>query len=259
MKNFTAGFLVLIVSAGISLGQEADTSNAATEIQQVQEAAPVSAQTTECLDKKWIIGFEATSLDLGDLPGTVFLQRKISPKFFVGAGFSCYYSYDNPDEDYRARDSMRYNFESKQWEITITPEIGYLALNTNEFTAGFSLKTNLRRRRAYSISERRYENNYYSYTTDINEYNYFNYGFYLPVFVEKQFKIKKYPVAIGIVNNMMTLNSGWSKQRNKYTHESYYSPIPVIYEYESTRQEPVVFTLYNPFQGYVRIYFKVYL
>ncbi|MBU1354945.1 MAG: hypothetical protein KJ620_00045 [Candidatus Edwardsbacteria bacterium] len=259
MKSFTALFLGLILSAGISLGQEADTSSATTEIQQVQEAVPVVAKTTECLDKKWVIGFEATSLDLKALPGTVFLQRKISSKYFVGAGFSCDYYNDKPGEDYNAEDSTRYNYENKNWRITLSPEIGYMALNGKMLAGGVSVRANLSRSRNTSVSENRTERYYYYYSTYYSESNSFNYDIGVPVFVEKQFKIRKYPVAVGIANNFIGLSGGWYKYCRKYTNESYWSPTLDVDEDESTRKQPMVFNLDNPFQGYVKVFFKVYI
>ena len=223
------------------------------------KAAPVAVKQAECPDKKWILGFEATSLDLKALPGTVFLQRKISPKFFVGAGFSFHGFNNNPGEDYDADDSTRYTSNSKEWSFTMIPEIGYTVLKTGSFAGGLSVKASINRIRYTSSSAYRYEQYYYSYSTQEGESNNFNYSISVPVFIEKHFKIKKYLAAVGITNKFVGLSGGWYKYRNKSTHESYWTPTPEIHESERTIKEPVSFSLDNPFQGNVRVFFKFFM
>jgi hypothetical protein len=258
-KTLLAVLLVMVVFSWCLAQTDSLPAPTAGSLEDTIKAAPVVVKTAKGPDKKWIIGFEAASLDFKDLPGTVFLQRKVSSKLFAGAGFNIYYSVDDPNEDHNDQDSSRYNYQNKQWSIVLSPEIGYTALNTRQLTGGISVRTTLRRFHTYTFREQRYERYNYSYSTSVEEYNLFDYGIYLPVFLEKQFKIKKYQAAVGITSNLISLTGGWYKYRSKDTNESLALPIPDIYENESTTIQPVVFRLDNPFQGYVRVFFKIYL
>lgn len=91
-----------------------------------------------------------------------------------------------------------------------------------------------------------------------DESNSFNYGVKIPVFLEKQFRIKKYPVSVGIISDCLTLSGGWNKYMHKSTYESYLSPTPTVHEYESTNISPTDLYIYNPFGNYVKAYFKFY-
>lgn len=257
MKKALLAALFVIIAASWCLAQSDSLPVPTTE--DTMTAKPVAIKTAECPDKKWILGFEATSLDLKALPGTVFLQRKISTKFFVGAGFSFHGFNNNPGEDYDADDSTRFTSNSKEWSFTMIPEIGYMALKASNFAGGLSVKASINRNRYTSSSSYRYEMYHYSYSTQEGESNNFNYSISVPVFIEKHFKIKKYPAAVGIANNFVGLSGGWYKYSNKSTYESYWAPIPDIHEDERTIKMPVTFSLDNPFQGNVRVFFKFFM
>jgi hypothetical protein len=254
-KALLAALLVMVISSWCLA--QTDSLPVPTPEDTIK-AAPVAIKQAECPDKKWVLGFEATSLDLKALPGDVFLQRKVSQKLLVGASFSYNYAYHNPGEEYDADDSTRYNYESRDWSVNISPEIIYLTKITTTFNGGISLKASFSRSRYYSSNEWRTETYYYYYSTSIGESNSFDYSFSVPVFIERQFKIKKYPVALGISNNFIGMSSGWYKIRTKNTQEDYSTP-QWVEENERIRQGPIRMNVDNPFQGSVRVYFKLFL
>jgi len=257
MKKVLLAALFVTVFSSWCLAQTDSLPAPTTE--DTMKANPVAVKTTKCPDKKWIIGFEANSLDLEDLPGTVFLQRKISPKFFVGAGFSYKYTRYGPDEEYDTEDSIGRFQEQKQWGFNIKPEIGYTVFSGKPLAGGISIRLNLSRARHTYVNKYWSDSYYYHHDSNSSEDNYFSYGIEVPVFVERHFKIKNIPMAIGIANNFLFLSGGWMKYKYKSSYDSYFSPTPDVNEDESTSKLPVTFSLDNPFQGRVGIVFKLYL
>jgi hypothetical protein len=260
MKKALLTVLFVIIAASWCLAQtDSLPAPTAGSLEDTIKAAPVVVKAAKGPDKKWIIGFEATSLDFEDLPGTVSLQRKISSKLFVGAGFSYDHTRYGPDEEYDTEDSIGRFQEQKQWALNIKPEIGYMVLSGKPLAGGISIRLNLTRGRRTSVNKYWNDSYYYHHDSNSSEDNYFSYGIEVPIFIERHFKIKNIPMAIGITNNFLSLSGGWMKYKYKSSYDSYFSPTPDVNEDESTSKLPVTFSLDNPFQGKVGIVFKLYL
>jgi hypothetical protein len=259
MIKFVFPVVLTALLASLSLAQDADTSNAQAETIEVQKAAPTEIARKECPDKKWVLGFEVNSLDLKNLPGKMFSQMLISKKLHMGASFGYNYYNNNPGEYYNAEDSVRSNSTSKSWTLTFAPEIGYTTDLSKYFMGGAKLRLNLSITKESSNSFYRSERYYYYYDYRNRNSSYYDFSLTIPVYIEKRFNIKKYPVALGVIGDFMYLSSGWQKESSKYTRESYYYETPIFEEDERTAKDPVTLQIYNPLANYVRAYFKFFL
>jgi hypothetical protein len=254
MRNFTAGFLVLIVSAGISLGQEADSSNVTIESQQVQEAAPAAQKECEMKkDPKWAIGFRASSIT--NLPGTIIMQRKIYSKGYLSLGVE--YN-NNPRNYYYANiDSPYYDIsdqKGKGWSIRLNPELLQEFYENNLFKAISGVSVTY----YYGKDSYDYTNERFYYSTDTIEYlstlrnKSYSYTIAIPIGIDRDIMIGKRTFTVGVESSYLSFHYSYSKREEtrKYSDSDY------TRVYINENETPWQFSVKNPFQSGVNIKIK---
>jgi hypothetical protein len=257
MRNFTAVVLVLTLCAGISLGQEADTSSAAEETQIVQETAPVITTTLEKITlPKWVIGFTANNLEFKSWPGTVTLQRRAGENNFLSLGISGYNQQYGPDENdntYADTVISITKSHSRDWGITLAPEISRVIKNNSWlFIMGIEglLSFDESRSRNETIYQQEPHNHHGVYLMRKN----YNYGLNIPASFERILKIKDQRLSIGLRSYIFQVSSSVSITDRQYidlsdndyymnwTHTKYTMPWHISYK--------------NPFQGNMQLQIK---
>ena len=254
MRNFTAVFLGLILSAGISLGQEADSNNAATEIQQVQEAAPAAQKECEVKkDPKWAVGFRASSLT--NLPGTIIMQRKIYNKGYLSLGVE--YNNNPRNYYYTEIDSPYYSISDEKtngWSVRLNPELLHEFYKNNLFNAFSGLSATY----YYGKESTDYNREYTYYVSDTTIYistyqtKYYNYTIAIPVGLERDIIIGKRTFSVGVESTFLSFYYYYYKREGtrKYSDSDYTGV------YINENETPWQFSVKNPFQSGVNIKIK---
>lgn len=254
MKSFTAVSLVLILGVGISLGQEADTSNPAEETLQVQEAAPVVQKECEMKkDPKWAIGFRASSLT--NLPGTIIMQRKIYSKGYLSLGVE----YNNNPRNYYSTviDSPYYSISDEKangWSIRLNPELLHGFYKNNLFNAFSGLSATY----YYGKQSTDYNREYTYYMSDTTSYisasqtKYYNYTIAIPVGLERDIMIGKRNFSVGVESTFLSFYYYYYKREGTIK----YSGIDYTGVYIDENETPWQFSVKNPFQSGVNIKIK---
>lgn len=258
MRKITAVALVTLAMSGISLGQEADTSNVATEIQQMQETAPMVINTPEKITlPKWIIGFTANNLEFKSWPGTVTAQKRIGEKNFLSLGISGSYQQYGPDENdntYMDTVISINKGESQNWGISLTPEINRVIKNNNSWLLSTGIEGLFSFNKSSGSSETISKRYPYYYNSTNTVYKKYIYGINIPASLEKRIKIRGQILSIGLRSYIVQASS--SVDINDYQNVNSSD----LYYYSNTSHSkntmPWQVTLKNPFQGNVQVQIK---
>ncbi|MDQ7797440.1 MAG: hypothetical protein RDU76_00670 [Candidatus Edwardsbacteria bacterium] len=254
MRRFTAVFLGLILSAGISLGQEADTSNAVTKIQQVQETASVVRKECEVeKDPKWAIGFRASSIT--NLPGTIIMQRKVYSKGYLSLGVE--YN-NNPRNYYSTNIDSPYYYTTDEkangWSIRLNPELLHEFYKNNLFNAFSGVSATY----YYGKGSSDYNQEQVNYPADTTECistshtKYYSYTIAIPVGLERDIMIGKRSFSVGVESTFLSYYYYYNKREGtrKYSDSDYTGV------YKDENETPWQFSVKNPFQSGVNIKIK---
>jgi len=262
MRNLTAVVLVLTLCAGISLGQEADTSNPAEETLQVQETAPaVTTTPVKITLPKWVIGFTANNLEFKSWPGTVTLQRRIGKCNYLSLGVSGSNQQSGPDENtdeyetYSGTDTVISKNQSRSWQININPEVSRLIVQKHGWLLSLGLEAGFgfyKNSHSYESKHSLYPYDYRSAGSVAKNYSY---SLSFPASLEKTIKIKGQRMSFGIRSHLVQATSSVGTYDSWYVYSSattgYYSDGD-----HNKSTMPWNASFKNPFQGNVQVQLK---
>jgi len=255
-------FAMVAVSWCLAQGNDPDTALTAPAPQDTVKVTVVNSlpggPNSIPHTPNWVLGMEPASLAPKDLPGMVFLQRRISGKFYLGMGFHYYISNEGPNESYNKYDSTRSTTERKYSSISLKPELSWKAIGKKSYGGGLALSVDITKSFTSSSQEYRDESSYPHYSIDnADDYTY-RYGLGIPFFIEKYFKLWGQPVSLGIKNNILSFGGGWIKHKHYREYYDEYDSYFGMSLYEDTDRLPRTFSLDNPFQGKTQVTVKYY-
>lgn len=262
MRSFPVVFLILVLSAGISQGQEADTSDVVVEAQPVQETAPVATATPEKAPlPRWALGFTASNLELKSWPGTVSLQRRLGPSNYLSLGISGSNQQWGPNEDTNpwpsgtATDTTYTKQSSRNWRVQISPEFSRLVRQQRGWMLWLGLEGSYAFDKYSSSSEIRHTGSYYAYSSQGSKSENHTLSLNIPASLEKRVTVWGHDFSLGFKSRLLWanthrgINEYWSVYESQssgyYTdHDRTVTTMPWNIEYR------------NPFQGGMQVQIK---
>ena len=201
---------------------------------------------------KWVLGCLMNSLALNNFPGTVFLQKRITQRGFLGIGASYTYAHQGPDKNYSFNDSAVDKDDDLKWSGSFYPEY-----TVYKEMRGWLGSIAIRGVIQYEHDD---EARTVSFNGDVSIYSNskstrWNFGFNFPVGLEKRFKIDNMVFSAGLQTDLLSISSSSYETITKTYH--YHDPaLPLP---ETTRHDyisPIRFSLYSPFNGSASIRLK---
>ncbi|MRR08920.1 hypothetical protein EG831_02285 [bacterium] len=289
MKQITI-IAVLLLAASWCFAQsdsaKADSTQVTVEVQDSGDGAPSVTVTTETgapdsavtvpvgggprrergrrLRRNWVLGVRANSLS--DLPGSLFLQRIVTKKLFVGCGFDYTknpYNIYIPGLSYSNYHSVSTSSVEdatySSWSVRLTPECVVPIVTTRQYRLATGLAADL----GYAEGHGDYTYDYRSGTdtsrtvrAGTGKQN--NYSVFVPVIIERGFRVRKQVFFVGVQAALLSLDYAKQAGESVETYSSNHSP-DYGYHRAYSYTYPWRFTVRNPFQGGVSLLVKWYL
>ena len=214
--------------------------------------------------RNWVIGLKTSSI--ANLPGSLFLQRMVGRRIFVGCGFDytrnpsglSLPNVSSSNYEYSEQNSKETNSYSA-WSFRLTTECltPLVTMRSNRLLSGISIDM------SYGEAHGNYCYLYHSgsdtnmtYATGKGKYN--SYSASIPIVVERRISIRKRVFYIGLQNALVALD--YSKQFSEGdSYHRYYGSPPYSYHSGLSWTYPLRVTVRNPFQNNVSLLIKWYI
>jgi hypothetical protein len=213
----------------------------------------------------WIVGVKAGALSY--LPGSLFVQKRIGTKVLLG----CAFEYDRnpsnlylPDLGSGNSDNVSEYYRSSNtyssWSVRLAPECLMPVLRHRQYRvlAGVAIDLQYGQARGSRSDATYYPFNDTSWVTVAGHGKENRYSAYLPVVIERDFRIRKQVFSVGIESSLAAVSYDKQIGESDVTSRQGARPAETSHR-RSSSAYPLRLSLRNPFQNTVSLLLKWYI